>query len=256
MKKHTRVCAVLCGFLLLFAALSPSVFAVGNGLLFNLEQLLGGNSLQDIIQGIFGDDANGQINIESILSNSELLKQLRSILGLGDNISDSRLIDTLRDLIGNASFNVNDLFSADFLQRLQEALLGANTSTTASANTPTSSYTPSYSATPVQDLTLPSIAIPTVPAATTTEVFQGAETYTTEPATAAPEESFVYVPVETPTVPYYDNAAVTGYYEEPTALTSVKSTGTTFKMVLGIFILVLSAGAVVAVVVILKKSNV
>ncbi|MBR0509792.1 MAG: hypothetical protein IJJ85_06710 [Clostridia bacterium] len=263
MKKYPKIAVVLICALLTAALLAPTSFAIGGGLLGNLEEMLGGNSLQDIISGLFGDNADGQINIDSILSNSELLKQLRSILGIGDNVSDSRLMDTIRDILGNSTFNISDLFSADTLQKIQQSLLGGgDTSTTSPANssqTPGgSTYTPSYTLPASDTLTLPNIDIPTLPPSTTADANAATtpmptadNTVPTLPSVAATENY---------TVPNYTDPYATPYdgynYEETTYAAQVQQKTSSGKLALGIFILLLSAGAVVAVVVILKKNKI
>ena len=262
-----KICAALLAAILLIVPLSPSAFALSS--LFSEDgpfgDLVGG--LSDTIAELFGQNTpGGNAKLSDLFSNpGGVLDTIRERIGTA--VDDQTLIEAISQLLGNAeqSFNLNDLTSNDFLNRLRKYLGMAEVteeSTTAAAPTtasaPTTAYTPTTQPTqamPPQTVYyyyIPSTAAPTAPPTT---VFSGAQTYSV-PSTTVPEETYSYVQPSMITVPELTtqttfNPVIT---EDPTEA-PVKS-GSTAKTVIGVVILVLSLAAVVVVAVILRKSKI
>ena len=259
-----KICAALLAAILLIVPLSPSAFALSS--LFSEDgpfgDLVGG--LSDTIAELFGQNTpGGNAKLSDLFSNpGGVLDTIRERIGTA--VDDQTLIEAISQLLGNAeqSFNLNDLTSNDFLNRLRKYLGMAEVteeSTTAAAPTtapaPTTAYTPTTQATQpatVYYYYIPSTAAYTPPATT---VYSGAQTYSV-PDTTVSQETYSYVQPSMVTVPELTtqttfNPVIT---EDPTEAPA--KSGSTAKTVIGVVILVLSLAAVVVVAVILRKSKI
>ena len=255
MKKTKSIAVMLTAVLLLVPfmtsahALSSSLFEEGgplSGLSDALAELFGGNTpggnytLADLFTNPNGvlDDIRQRIGTQ--LDNSALIEAITNVLG-GDN---------------NQSFSLDQLLSNDFLNNLR-SYLGMQTvpdSTTAPTapptytNPPTAAYTNPPTA--YSYVTTAAPATVTVPTGT-----RAAATTTTAPsteATSATDAAYSYVPPATVTVPELTSGAA--FTPSVTEDAGVPAKGSTGKTVVGVLILLLSLGAVVAVAVVLRKT--
>lgn len=258
-----KICAALLAAILIIVPLSPSAFAMSA--IFSEDgpfgDLIGG--LSDTIAELFGQNTpGGDAKLSDLFSNPEgVLDTIRERIGTA--VDDQTLIEAISQLLGNSaqSFNLSDLTSNDFLNRLRKYLGMAEVteeSTTApapSATEPTTAYTPTTQATQPQTVYyyyIPSTAASTAPATT---VYSGAQTYSV-PDTTVAQETYSYVQPSMVTVPELTtqsafNPVIT---EDPTEAPA--KSGSTAKTVIGVVILVLSLAAVVVVAVILRKSKI
>ena len=242
-----KIVAVLCCVLLLGAAITPSVFALG--FFDNLGDILG-DDFDGILDGIFGgNNNNSSFNLSDLLSNpGGILDSLRERLAsLGINVSNNAIAGAIASILTNEDgFDISSLLgSSDLLNRLV-AYFSGNESTTAEPSTEESTTEESTTEEPSTEETTTAPQQPT--SAPTTQPF----TNTTAPEPSS-EPSYSYVE---PSVQYTDPLTTVPFapvYEEDY---SKPQKGVTGKMIAGIAILIVSAVAVVGVVVALKKTKV
>lgn len=270
--KKTKLIALMLAALMLFAMLTP-VYATD--ILSSFWGRLGGNdvdedSLDTILDSLFG--GNDALNLSDLLSGNGLDK-FRELLGGAGGVSDDALSNAISSIFGGNSAITEDLFSPDILDKITAMLAGENIPTTAAPEIPTLPTTA-----PEESTTLPeeTTTLPTPPTETSTTapyyppttIYSGAQTYTTNPYTTNPyatnpyltttnpyeTSSYQYVPVVSETVsqlmPSDFKPVVNDYDDEDL------QDGVSAKMIIGIIILVISGGAVVAVALVLKKSRV
>lgn len=257
-----KICAALLAAILIIVPLSPTAFAMSS--LFSEDgpfgDVIGG--LSDTIAELFGQNTpGGNAKLSDLFSNPQgVLDTIRERIGTA--VDDQTLIEAISQLLGNStqSFNLSDLTSNDFLNRLRKYLgmeeITEESSTAEPLTTePTTTYTPTAQATQpatVYYYYIPSTAAYTSPATT---VYSGAQTYSV-PDTTVSQETYSYVQPSMVTVPELTtqttfNPIIT---EDPTEAPA--KSGSTAKTVIGVVILVLSLAAVVVVAVILRKSKI
>ncbi len=257
----------MAAVVLLAAVSAPTAFALG-GFGDTFGELLGGD-FGDILNEFLGGGRtnNGQngFSLSDLLQNpGGILDTLRERLAdLNIDASNSTIAEALMALLnGNSISDLRSLVNSnDFINRLaeyieqQQATTTQPTSTSPSTTleTPTTEPTTTRSSVYNDDLDVPSIVIPS---ATYTYSYQGAQTYTTATSasttetTTAPSYSYVE-----PSVSYTNpltTVAFTPVYEDNNG---TEKTGGGVKLAIGIGVLLLSAGAIVAVVIMLKKNK-
>ena len=263
MKKITvKIIAVLAAVILLATAMAPAVFAedfLGN--LGNFGELLGGgfdlDGIAEIIGGLFNGGGNGNgISLSDIFANPNgVLDIIRERLANMDidasNATIAQAITTLLSGYGNGDIT-SMLSSNDFLNQLAEYLQANQTTTRPAEETTTLPHedeptTENETTTELTTFEMPTIIIPS------TYVYQGADPYSTQPAptTTEPVYSFTYTEQPTQYVEPATTVPFVANYEENTKAVSSNST----KLAIGAAIVLLSAGAIVAVAVMLKKTK-
>jgi hypothetical protein len=287
--KMRKWIAVLAAVALLAMAVTPTVCALS--FFSTFDELMGGDFgdiLSELLGGNNGNNGNNGQNgftLSDLLQNpGGMLDTLRERLAdLDIDASNSTIAEAIMALVDGNSvsdlrelLNSNDFINqlADYIQQQQEASTTGNnpsgntpsdntpSGNTPSGNTPTgnNTSTTAYNATSnySTDLNMPSIVIPSV---SYTYTYQGAQTYTTDPASATAASTSA---VSTTAGDYsyadpsvsYTNALTTVPFTpvyEDNAGTEKDGSGT--KLVIGIGVLLVSAGAVVALVVMLKKNK-
>ena len=278
--KMRKLIAVLAAVALLAMAVAPTVCALS--FFSTFDELMGGDFgdiLNELLSGN-GNANNGQagFTLSDLMQNpGGMLDTLRERLAdLDVDASNSTIAEAIMALVDGNSvsdlrelLNSNDFINqlADYIQQQQEASTAGNTPSgntpsgnTPSGNTPSGSNDPTtaYNATSnySTDLNTPSIVIPSV---SYTYTYQGAQTYTTDPSTtvsssdtsttasdysyADPSVSYTNALTTVPFTPVYeDNAAA-------------EKSNSGVKLAVGIGVLLVSAGAVVALVIMLKKNK-
>lgn len=274
--------AVLAAVALLAMAVTPTVCALS--FFSTFDELMGGDFgeiLNELLSGNNGNNGNNGQNgftLSDLLQNpGGMLDTLRERLAdLDIDASNSTIAEAIMALVNGNSvsdlrelLNSNDFINqlADYIQQQQEASTTGNTpsgntpsgntpsgNTPSGGNDPTTAYNPSSNY--PTDINTPSIVIPSV---SYTFTYQGAQTYTTDPSSATsttavsttagnysytdPSVSYTNALTTVPFTPVYeDNAGA-----------EKNSSGT--KLAIGIGVLLVSAGAVVALVVMLKKNK-
>lgn len=246
--KKTKLIAAILAAVLLIVPLAPSAFAM-DSLLDAIVELLGGNTpgesyaLSDLFTNPNGvlDEIRQRLGTE--LDNSALIEAITQVLG-GDS---------------NQQFSLDSLLNNDFLNRLRSVLNleqvpnAATDPTTASPVTAATNVTQSpatatayYYATTATPATLPTTTKAATTAPTTSTTMPSAEA-TTEMAT-----SYTFAQPATVTVPELTTQAefVPSVTDEGVA----PQKGSTAKTVVGVMVLLLMLGAVVAVAVILRRT--
>ena len=261
-----KICAALLAAVLLLIPLSPSAFAMSS--LFSEDgpfgDLIGG--LSDSIAALFGQDTpGGNARLSDLFSNpGGVLDTIRERIGTA--VDDQTLIEAISQLLNNSeqSFNLSDLTSNEFLNRLRKYLGMAEVteeSTTAEApattEAPATDYTPTTQPTQPAPQTvyyyyIPSTAAPTAPPTT---VFSGAQTYSV-PSTTVQAETYSYVQPSMVTVPELTTQAAFNPVVTEDITEAPAKSGSTAKTVIGVVILVLSLAAVVVVAVILRRGEI
>ena len=177
-------------------------------------------------------------------SNTAIAEAIMALMN-GNSVND------LRSLVNSNDF-INQL--ADYLTNQQATTTTTQPSTTAPTTTtaPATTAAPTTTAPYSTDLQAPSIVIPSV---SYTYTYQGAQTYSTEATTAdiyATEPPYSYME---PAVSYTNTLTTvpfTPVYEDDGS--SLKNSSSV-KLVIGICVLILSAGSIAAIVVMLKKNK-
>ena len=258
---------MLAAVVLLAAVSAPTAFALG-GFGDTFGELLGGD-FGDILNEFLGGSRtnNGQngFSLSDLLQNpGGILDTLRERLSdLDINVSNSTIAEAIMALLNGNSVsdlrelvNSNDFINqlADYLEQQQATTTTqpTNTAPSSTLETPTTAPTTTKGTVYDDDLDVPSIVIPS---ATYTYSYQGAVTYTTETtstteSTTAPSYSYVE-----PSVSYTNPLTTVPFapvYEDNNA---TEKSGGGVKLAIGIGVLLLSAGAIVAVVIMLKKNK-
>ncbi len=281
--KMRKWIAVLAAVALLAMAVTPTVCALS--FFSTFDELMGGDFgdiLSELLGGNNGNNGNNGQNgftLSDLLQNpGGMLDTLRERLAdLDINASNSTIAEALMALVeGNSVSDLRELLNsndfinqlADYIQQQQEASTTGNnpsgntpSGNTPSGNTPTgnNTSTTAYNATSnySTDLNMPSIVIPSV---SYTYTYQGAQTYTTDPAsstaasTSAVSTTAGDYSYADPSVSYTNaltTVPFTPVYEDSTP----EKSGSGTKLVIGIGVLLVSAGAVVALVIMLKKNK-
>lgn len=264
MKKITvKIIAVLAAVVLLTAAMAPAVFAEDFlGDLGNFSELLGGGfdlgGIADIIGGLLngGGNTTPGITLSDIFSNPNAMEYIKDWLGnMNIDTTTAALYEAIAQVLagyGNADLSTIPLGN-DFLNQLAE-YLKENQTTTRPAEEPSTRPTPDETTTEEESSTEPTTAyeIPTI-IIPSTYVYQGADTYSTQPAPTTTEPVYSFTYQEQPTQ-YMEPATTVPFvanYEENTKAVSDNST----KLMIGAAIVLLSAGAIVVVAVMLKKTK-
>lgn len=274
--KKTKLIALMLAALMLTVLLTPAVSAVDFSGFESFWGLIGGKDAKEddvngILDSLFG--GNDSLNLSDLLSGNGLDK-FRELLGGAGGASDDALSNAISSLLGGNSSITEDLLSPDILDKITAMLAGEDIPTTAALEIPTLPTTaPTEESTTIPEETTTLPTPPTEPSTTApyyppTTIFSGAQTYTTNPYTTNPyatnpyltttnpyeTSSYQYVPVVSETVsqlmPSDFKPVVNDYDDEDL------QDGISGKMILGIIILVISGGAVVAVALVLKKSRV
>ena len=281
-----KLIAVLVFAALLVMAVAPTVCALGTLGTFDelmggdfgelLNQLLGGNN-----GGNGGNNGQAGFTLSDLMQNpGGMLDTLRERLAdLDVDASNSTIAEAIMALVdGNSVSDLRELLNSnDFINQLADYIeqeqATATTANSPSGNTPTGSNNPTgensttaYNGTTyANDLDVPSIVIPSA-TYTYTYTYQGAQTYTTDPsstsAVASTSGTGAGTSTTTPTYSYadpsvsYTNALTTvpftPVYEDSAA---TEKSGSGMKLAIGIGILLVSAGAVVAVAIMLKNNK-
>ena len=264
MKKITvKIIAVLAAVILLVSAMAPAVFAEDFlGDLGNFSELLGGgfdlSGITDIIGGLFnGGNGNGNgISLSDIFSNPngvlDIIRERLSNMDIdASNATIAQAITALLSDYGNTDIT-SMLSSNDFLNQLAEYLRANETTTRPPEETTTLPHeaeptTEDETTTELTTYEMPTIIIPS------TYVYQGADPYSTQPAptTTEPVYSFTYQEQPTQYMEPATTVPFTANYEDSTKAVSDNST----KLMIGAAIVLLSAGAIVVVAVMLKKTK-
>ena len=268
--------------LLLVMAVAPTVYALGT--LGTFDELMGGDFGELLNQLLGGGNNGGNNNGQTGFTLSDLMQNPGGMLdtlrerlaGVDVDASNSTIAEAIMALVnGNSVSDLRELLNSnDFINQLADYIeqqqATSTTANTPSGNTPTGSNNPSdvegsttaYNGSGYDDdLDVPSIVIPS---ATYTFTYQGAQTYTTTP-TSASSTSAVSTSGTSTTDPSYSYADPSVSYTN--ALTTVPFTpvyedsagtaknGSGVKLAIGIGVLLVSAGAVVAVAIMLKKNK-
>lgn len=257
--KKTKLLATFLCVILVLTAISPMAFALeGLGSLGDLIGISGGIGEKQIDEALdeIGNNGGGGFSFSDFFSGNGLSKIREALGGAADGQSDGSIISAITKLLGGSSLS-KDLLSPDILDQLAKSLAGENITTTEAPSTtlpaPTTTEPAPTTTEPVPSTTLPQPTAPYVPPT----VYQGPQTYptatyvpptSTEPTSAFDPSAYQYVPVMNTTVPILE--PTDNYLVEDD-----EDAGISGKMIIGIVILVLSAGAVVAVAVLLKKSR-
>ncbi|MCH5197734.1 MAG: hypothetical protein J1E34_02400 [Oscillospiraceae bacterium] len=247
-----RLVAVICCALLLGAAMAPSVFALD---IFNSLGDIFGDDLDGILDDLFGN-GNGEtpaLSLGNLFSNpGGILDSLRERLSEnGINASNFSIASAIAAILNNESgFDLSAILNSnDFLNRLI-AYFSDETSSTEPEEEPSEETEPSEeSTTEAPSTSAPSTTLP--PQTSYVPSTQPFTDTTADQNTSEPEYSYVE-----PSVEYTDPLTTVPFapvYEEDY---SQSEKGVTGKMIAGIAILIISAGAVVGVVVALKKTKV
>ncbi len=247
--KKTKLIAAILAAVLLLVPLAPSAFAM-DALLDTIIELLGGDTpgesyaLSDLFTNPNGvlDEIRNRLGTE--LDNSALIEAITKVLG-GDN---------------GQTFSLESLLDNGFLNRLRE-ILNMEQVTDAPTDAPTvppatyvtqtpSTATALYTVTAVTPATLPTTTKPTTTAPATTAPSTTAAPITDMSTVAEP--SYTFAQPATVTVP-----ELTSQPEFTPSVTdegTVPQKGSTLKTVVGVLVMLLMLGAVVAVAVILRRT--
>lgn len=280
--KKTKIFALILAALLLTVTLTPAVSALDFSGLESFLGLIGGNDVDpDNMNGILDSlfEGKSSVNLSDILSGNGLDKIREALGGAANGAPDDALSNAISSLLGGNGAVSKDFFSSDFLDKLTAILAGEDI-TAAPTDIPTlPTNATEESTTSVEESTTvptpPTEAYTTTQAYTTvpysynfTTVYSGAQTYPTNAYTTNPYATNPYLtttnPYETSTYQYVPVVSETVSQLTPSDFNPVVNDyddadlqdGVSAKMVIGIIILVLSGGAVVAVALVLKKSRV
>lgn len=280
--KMRKWIAVLAAVALLAMAVTPTVCALS--FFSTFDELMGGDFgdiLSELLGGNNGNNGNNGQNgftLSDLLQNpGGMLDTLRERLAdLDVNASNSTIAEALMALLEGSTvsdlremLNSNDFINqlADYIEQQQAtSTTGTNTpsgntpsgntpsgNTPSGGNDPTTAYNPSSNY--PTDINTPSIVIPSV---SYTYTYQGAQTYTTDPSSTASTTAVSTTAGDysyaDPSVSYTNaltTVPFTPVYEDSTP----EKSGSGTKLVIGIGVLLVSAGAVVALVVMLKKNK-
>ena len=264
MKKLTlKITAVIAAVILLTAALAPTAFALGGFDIGSFSELLGGDfsdlsGLGEIIGGLLGGgNGNGEgISLGDLVLNPNGVMDIlqERLANLGVEASRGEIINAIYALIGDT--NPGDisslLTSNDFINRLAEYLLANQTTEPLTELTTLPPATEENTTLAPVTTEIPSYEIPTV-VIPSTYIYQGADAYSTLPAATTTEPVYSYVQPSTlytepaTTVPFTPN------YTENAANTASNNTA---KLMIGAVVVLASAGAIVVVAMMLKKTKV
>ena len=275
-RKAAKLLAVLAALILLTASLSPAVYALD--MFSSFSELMGGrfgDILTELLGGgqIGGGNNNGTaITLGDLMNNADsnlLLTYLsQRLAALGVDATNSEIAMAIAGLVnGDLSMDLSSLINTnDFINTLAQYLL-ENPPTTEPPTTqppvtqqpetqPTQPTEPPTTQPPVTTPTLPpdySYTLPTVVMPTADYSYQGAQTFPqateTEPVT---EPSYAYVE---PQVSYADELTTTPFAPVYQDELGTRANSQALKLGLGAAILVMAAGAIVAVAIMLKKTK-
>jgi hypothetical protein len=275
-RKAAKLLAVLAALILLTASLSPAVYALD--MFSSFSELMGGR-FGDILTELLGggqigggNNNNPAITLGDLMNNADsnlLLTYLsQRLAALGVDATNSEIATAIAGLVnGDLSLDLSSLISSnDFINNLAEYLQANPPTTAPPATQPTEppatqppATQPTEPPTTQPPVTTPivqpdySYTVPTVVMPTTDYTYQGAQTFPqateTEPVT---EPSYAYVE---PQVSYADELTTTPFAPVYQDELGTRANSQALKLGLGAAILVMAAGAIVAVAIMLKKTK-
>lgn len=265
--KKSKIIALIIAVLMLTVTLTPAVSALDLSGVESLLGIIGGNNVDEegvdnVLDSLFG--GKGVLNLSDLLSGNGL-DTIRSLLGgAADGTSDDALSSAIASLFGGNSALTSDFLNGDFLAQLNAILAGeaptAPPTTEAPSTEPPTTEEPATEPPTEEPATYPPVTEPptTYQFVPPTTVYGGSVTYPTDmfTTTTMPYETstYQYVPVVSETVTQLVPSSFTPvvYDNEDGGVDE----GVSAKMIIGIIILVISGGAVVAVALVLKKNRV
>ena len=279
-KLTTKILAVLAAVILLTAVLAPTAFALGGGFdlgtLTDFGEILGEyGGLSDIIGQIIGGGNNngGGIALSDIFANPNGILDILQERLANIDVSASRgeIANAIYALLQDTDPGdlTSLLASNEFLNQLAEYLKMVQAATATETDPPTDYYTVPTTTEPEEEDTTeeptteePTTEEPTTATPTTYEVptviipstyvYQGADTYSTQPTQTTTEPVYSYVQPATQYTDPVTTVPFTPAYED-TATTAAANNSA--KLMIGAVVVLLSAGAIVVVVVMLKKTK-